>query len=105
MQAIDRRRHMSKLKYRPLNLARWLIWGGTALVMILLPLIFTSGFTLTLLSQIGVGIIFALSYNMLLGQGGMLSFGHAVYSGLGAYLSVHALQLAGQGPFPPPPPP
>jgi len=90
---------MSKLKYRPLNLARWLIWGGTALVMILLPLIFTSGFTLTLLSQIGVGIIFALSYNMLLGQGGMLSFGHAVYSGLGAYFTVHAINLISKGAF------
>ncbi len=90
---------MSKLKYRPLNLARWLIWGGTALVMIVMPLIFTSGFTLTLLSQIGVGIIFALSYNMLLGQGGMLSFGHAVYSGLGAYFTVHALNLIGKGAF------
>jgi branched-chain amino acid transport system permease protein len=34
---------------------------------------------------------------MLLGQGGMLSFGHAVYAGLGAFLAVHALNLAGQG--------
>ena len=90
---------MRKLKYTPLNLGRWIIWGTTALVMIVLPLIFTSGFTLTLLSQIGIGIIFALSYNMLLGQGGMLSFGHAVYSGLGAYVSVHALNLISKGSF------
>ena len=90
---------MKKLKYRPLNLGRWLVWGGTAVVMIVLPLVFRSGFTLTLLSQIGIGIIFALSYNMLLGQGGMLSFGHAVYSGLGAYFTVHALNLIGSGSF------
>src|SRR5512133_682771 len=90
---------MAKLRYKPINLGRWLVWGGTALVMIVLPLIFTSGFTLTLLSQIGVSIIFALSYNMLLGQGGMLSFGHAVYSGLGAYFSVHALNLISKGAF------
>jgi branched-chain amino acid transport system permease protein len=90
---------MSKLKYRPFNLARWLIWGSTALAMIVLPLIFTSGFTLTIMSQIGVGIIFALSYNMLLGQGGMLSFGHAVYSGLGAYFTVHAINLISKGGF------
>jgi branched-chain amino acid transport system permease protein len=88
---------MAALKYRPINFGRWLVWGGTALVMIVLPLIFTTGFTLTLMSQIGIGIIFALSYNMLLGQGGMLSFGHAVYSGLGAYFSVHALNLIGKG--------
>ena len=90
---------MATLKYKPLNLGRWIVWGGTALVMIMLPLIFTGGFTLTLMSQIGIGIIFALSYNMLLGQGGMLSFGHAVYSGLGAYFTVHALNLIGKGSF------
>lgn len=88
---------MAKLTYKPLNLGRWLVWGGTALVMIVLPFIFTSGFTLTLMSQIGIGVIFALSYNMLLGQGGMLSFGHAVYSGLGAYFSAHALNLIAKG--------
>lgn len=90
---------MAKLKYKPLNLGRWIVWGGTALVMIVLPQILTAGFTLTLLSQIGVGLIFALSYNMLLGQGGMLSFGHAVYSGLGAYFTVHALNLITKGAF------
>ena len=90
---------MRKLKCRPLNPGRWLVWGGTALTMIVLPLILTAGFTLTLLSQIGIGIIFALSYNMLLGQGGMLSFGHAVYSGLGAYFTVHALNLISKGSF------
>ena len=90
---------MATLKYRPLNLGRWIVWGGTALVMIVLPLIFTQGFTLTLMSQIGIGVIFALSYNMLLGQGGMLSFGHAVYSGLGAYFTVHALNLIAKDSF------
>jgi len=87
----------SKLRYRPLNLARWLIWGLTALVMAVLPQIFTQGFAITLMSQMGVAIVFALSYNMLLGQSGMLSFGHAVYSGLGAYVAVHVLNLAGAG--------
>jgi branched-chain amino acid transport system permease protein len=52
---------MATLEYRPLNLGRWIVWGSTALVMILLPLIFTEGFTLTLMSQIGIGVIFALS--------------------------------------------
>ena len=87
------------MKYSPLDLGRWIVWGVTALLMIVLPLIFTEGFALTILSQIGVGIIFALSYNMLLGQGGMLSFGHAVYSGLGAYFAIHALNLIGKGQF------
>ena len=65
---------------------RWIIWGATVLIMLVLPLVFSSGFAIALLSQMGIMIIFALSYNMLLGQTGMLSFGHAVYSGLGAFV-------------------
>ena len=87
------------MRYAPLNLGRWLIWGGTALVFLAAPLVFTEGFALTMMIQMGTMIIFALSYNMLLGQGGMLSFGHAVYSGLGAYITVHALNLVGKGAF------
>ena len=85
------------MKYAPLNLGRWLLWSATAIVFIGAPLVFTSSFALTMLTQMGSFIIFALSYNMLLGQGGMLSFGHAVYSGLGAYIAVHALNLIGKG--------
>ncbi|MWL87208.1 branched-chain amino acid ABC transporter permease [Cupriavidus sp. SW-Y-13] len=85
------------MRYRPLNLARWVIWSITALLMIVMPLIFTGGFAVTLMSQMGIMIIFALSYNMLLGQTGMLSFGHAVYSGLGAFIAVHVLNMVGAG--------
>jgi branched-chain amino acid transport system permease protein len=88
------------MKYAPLNVGRWVIWGAMALVFVIAPLVFTGGFALTMLIQMGTLIIFALSYNMLLGQGGMLSFGHAVYSGLGAFLSVHALNLISKGAFP-----
>ncbi len=92
LPANDRARTM---KFKPVNLARWLLWGSTALVMIVLPLIWPQGFAITLLSQMGIMIIFALSYNMLLGQSGMLSFGHAVYSGLGAFMAVHLLNKIG----------
>ena len=88
---------MRSLRYRPLNLSRWLLWGATALLFITAPLLSSASFFLTMLTQMGTFIIFALSYNMLLGQGGMLSFGHAVYSGLGAYFAVHALNLIGKG--------
>jgi branched-chain amino acid transport system permease protein len=67
--------------------------------MIVLPLAFEQGFALSLLSQIGIAVIFALSYNMLLGQTGMLSFGHAVYYGLGAFVSAHVLNAIGEGGF------
>ena len=85
------------MRYAPVNLGRWVLWGTTVVVFAVAPLVFTSSFALTLLTQMGSFIIFALSYNMLLGQGGMLSFGHAVYSGLGAYIAVHALNLIGKG--------
>jgi branched-chain amino acid transport system permease protein len=52
-----------------------------------------------MLSQIGIAIIVCLAYNMLLGQGGMLSFGHAVYSGLGSFLAVHTLNMVSAGTF------
>src|SRR5678810_131043 len=44
----------------------------------------------------------SLSYNMLLGQGGMLSFGHAVYSGLGTFVAVHAMLAIASGTLPVP---
>jgi branched-chain amino acid transport system permease protein len=58
-----------------------------------LPHIFSSGGSMTTFSLIGISIIFALSYNMLLGQTGMLSFGHAVYYGLGGFLAIHAINI------------
>lgn len=85
------------MNFAPINLSRWIIWVATALLMIALPQIFTKGFSITLLSQMGILVIFALSYNMLLGQSGMLSFGHAVYSGLGAFFAVHAMNQSAAG--------
>lgn len=76
---------------------RLLLWGGTLAVMLVLPLLFKQSFALSLLSQMGIAVIFALSYNMLLGQTGMLSFGHAVYYGLGAFVCAHVLNAVGEG--------
>jgi branched-chain amino acid transport system permease protein len=84
-------------EFKPINVARWLIWGLFALVLAAAPLLFNSGLAITVLSQMGIAVIACLSYNMLLGQGGMLSFGHAVYTGLGAFLAMHALNSIGGG--------
>ena len=86
--------------YKPLNLTRWIIWCSFALILIVAPMIFNKGASLSVLSQIGTLMIFGLSFNMLLGQGGMLSFGHAVYSGLGAFFAIHAMNLATKGTMP-----
>lgn len=89
------------LTFRPVNLGRGLVWGGYALLLVLAPLLFRQGAALSILSQIGTVMLFGLSYNMLLGQGGMLSFGHAVYSGLGAFVAIHVMNQAGTGVFVP----
>ncbi len=85
------------IRFAPIDVGRWFVWGATALVFAVLPLAFSSGFAITLLSQMGIMVVFALSYNMIFGQGGMLSFGHAVYSGLGAFFAIHALNWIGAG--------
>jgi branched-chain amino acid transport system permease protein len=87
-------------EFKPLNVGRWLIWSLFALLLAVIPLFFSSSLASTILSQMGIAIIACLSYNMLLGQGGMLSFGHAVYTGLGAFLAIHALNGISDGSLP-----
>ncbi len=82
------------------TLAGYAIWIALALAMLLLPQLFPSRLALSTMSLMGTMIIFALSYNMLLGQTGLLSFGHAVFFGLGGYMCVHALNLAGESGWP-----
>ncbi|MDF1485379.1 branched-chain amino acid ABC transporter permease [Ramlibacter sp. H39-3-26] len=73
------------------------VWGLFALVLAVAPLLLRSSLALAMLSQTGYLVIICLSYNILLGQGGMPSFGHAVYTGLGSFIAVHAMNMAGQG--------
>jgi branched-chain amino acid transport system permease protein len=72
-------------------------WTAFALVLLVVPWFFSSGLGLSVLSQIGIAMIACLSFNLLYGQGGMLSFGHAVYSGAGAYMAIHVLNLVSAG--------
>ena len=83
--------------FKPFNIGRWLVWGLYALLLFGAPLVFTSSLSMTMLSQMGVAIIACLAFNMLLGQGGMLSFGHAVYSGLGSFFAIHTLNMVSAG--------
>ncbi|WP_287876046.1 branched-chain amino acid ABC transporter permease [Acidovorax sp.] len=89
-------------RFKPWNVGRLVVWSLFALVLIIAPMLFRSSLALTMLSQIGYLIIICLSYNMLLGQGGMLSFGHAVYTGLGSFIAIHVMNLAGKGAMPVP---
>jgi branched-chain amino acid transport system permease protein len=87
-------------RFKPWNIGRYLIWTLFALALIAAPHVFRSSLALTMLSQMGYLIIICLSYNILLGQGGMLSFGHAVYTGLGSFIAIHAMNLASKDGWP-----
>ena len=88
---------VSYYRFKPWNIGRFVIWSLFAIALIVAPMLFRSSLALTMLSQIGYLIIICLSYNMLLGQGGMLSFGHAVYTGLGSFIAIHAMNMATKG--------
>ena len=64
-------------------------WIVALLIAVVLPWLFYdwqhgrhSGFMISVFSQMGMMIIFALSFNMLMGQAGLLSFCHSVLFGL-----------------------
>ena len=85
--------------YKKINL-KFLLFSILLLFLLFLPNIFTTSFALTLFSKMGVLIIFSVAYNMLLGQAGLLSFGHAIYFGLAGYASIHILSAINENYLP-----
>jgi branched-chain amino acid transport system permease protein len=85
-----------------LSRRRALAFAAFLAAIVAAPLVFRQGYAVSLMCQIGIMTIFALSFNVLLGQTGLLSFGHAVYFGLGAYFAVHCMNavIAGSLPVP-----
>jgi branched-chain amino acid transport system permease protein len=83
------------------------VWIAMLIVAIAMPWAFynyhtgrQSGFVVSMLSQMGMMTILALSYNMLLGQAGLFSLCHATFFGIGGYATIHFLNLAGDGGLP-----
>src|SRR4051794_41471934 len=79
----------------------WL-WVALVFFAMVLPWLFYgwqthrhSGFLLTMLSQMGMMIIFSLSYNMLMGQAGLLFFCHPGFFWVAGYRTIHFLDAAG----------
>jgi len=67
---------------------RLLLWAVTVVVLIALPPLMTAigqTFYIDLVRRIMILAIAAVSLNLILGYGGMVSFGHAAYLGIGAY--------------------
>jgi len=71
--------------------ARWLVCLG---VLALAPLVLPA-FFLQLLTEIAIVGLFATAFNLLMGFGGMVSFGHAAYFALGAYTAALLVKRAG----------
>ena len=82
---------MAKEMFKFKNKIKFSFYLLLLLFLLFMPTIFPSSFALTLLCKMGVLIIFSVAYNMLLGQTGLLSFGHAVYFGLAGYASIHII--------------
>src|SRR5207245_3025100 len=61
-----------------------------ALVMIVLPWFIGNDFYVNMASQVLIYALFALSINMMLGYGGMVSLGHAGYLGIAGYACILA---------------
>ncbi|MBO1113282.1 branched-chain amino acid ABC transporter permease [Bordetella petrii] len=67
--------------------------AGAALLAAL-PFLLSQGL-LNAAIQMLIAALFASAYNLLCGQAGMLSFGHAAYFGVGAFATVHAMNAVG----------
>ena len=67
-----------------------------AVALLLAPAVLGSQ-ALGLLSQMGIAVILCLSFWLLMGQGGMVSFGHALYSGLGAFVAIYGMRAIEAG--------
>jgi branched-chain amino acid transport system permease protein len=72
---------------------RWLLLA-VLLIAIILPHLLPR-YYVHLMNLFLIGSLFALSFNILLGNTGLLSFGHGAYFGLGAYGVALLMQKAG----------
>ena len=82
------------MRWRPLLLrGRLLVTAGIAAAA-LLPL-FAGDYALTVASEVLIFMLFAASLHLLVGAGGLVSFGHAAYFGLGAYGAALTLTKLG----------
>ncbi|MBL7251819.1 branched-chain amino acid ABC transporter permease [Alcanivorax marinus] len=68
-------------------------------LLIIAPPLLGTGWQYALINAL-IAALFAAAFNLLVGQGGMLSFGHAAYFGVGAFTVIHLMQSVEYGDFP-----
>jgi branched-chain amino acid transport system permease protein len=91
MPALPASRYAAYLPRRRTLAQRAAPWTGVLLMLLALPFVFGGALGISVLTQSCIAVTFALAYNMLLGGTGLLSFGHALYFGIGAYVTGHLL--------------
>ncbi len=69
--------------------------GLACLALAIAAPFFVGPFVLSVLTECAIAILFAASLHAMMGPGGMPSFGHAAWFGLGAYGAALAVQLGG----------
>jgi branched-chain amino acid transport system permease protein len=95
MPAAPASRYAAYLPRRRPLVQRAVPWAGVLLLLLALPFVFSGALGISVLTQSCIAVTFALAYNMLLGGTGLLSFGHALYFGIGAYVTGHLLNHYG----------
>lgn len=79
-----------------------LLLAAVLLLLLMLPQLLSQALVNAAIQML-IAALFASAFNVLAGQGGMLSFGHAAYFGIGAFATLHAMNaLSGAGLLPTP---
>jgi branched-chain amino acid transport system permease protein len=73
----------------------WVVWGVLLAAGLLLPFLVYPVLAMEMLCF----ALLASAFNLLLGYGGLLSFGHAAFFGIGAYVCGHAAKVWGLDPL------
>jgi len=80
------------------NLFTGIAWVGCFLLFTALPFVIAR-YQINLLTEVIIFALYGVTYNLLLGYGGLLSFGHAMFFGIGAYTAGILLTSATGIPF------
>ncbi|MBQ0130845.1 MAG: ABC transporter permease, partial [Comamonas sp.] len=95
-QAPARRSGAPEQPLRPAGRSGAVAWAVLVVALLVMPLLVGEGsYTTVLLTDMLIAALFAASLHYILGPGGMHSFGHAAYFGLGAYGAALAVRMLG----------
>ncbi len=93
-QAAARSEHEALAPIRP---ATWQLqlFGLAALTLAYAAPFMVGPYLLTVLTEAAIAVLFAASLHLMMGPGGMTSFGHAAWFGIGAYVAAFATKALG----------